>query len=327
MTLRRANNQASNSNHQPSVSTSHSSQNARKDALPPKLDLTAAFQGKRELDFVFPGLLAGGMGMIAAPGGSGKSYLLLAMAASVAIGEPFLPSWPRNGPQRAIVYLAEDSPEVVHNRVHYLSRLFKAEQQALLLQNLEIRSLVGVIPTLVEERYGEVSRTTLASDIAENAKGARLLVLDPIRRFHSGDENDSAQATRLVQVLEGIARQTVTCAIVFSHHTAKGASLNGQGDAQQAARGSSALTDGVRWQANMVGMSDDEVKKYGVAHGNRKKWVRMALSKANYAESSNDVWFERMEGGVLKPGNPSDLDFGIDSTASFSQKKGGRKNG
>lgn len=318
MALRKAHDKTNNAN------PDQGPQSALKDPLPPKLDLAAAFCAKRSLDFVFPGLLAGGMGMVAAPGGSGKSYLLMSMAASIAIGEPFLFEWPRNPPQRVVVYLAEDPPELVHNRMHYLSRLYTSQQQALLLQNLEIRSFSGLVPTLISERMGEASRTKLANDIAADAKGARLLVIDPIRRFHTGDENDSAQATALVQILEGIARQTETCAIVFSHHTAKGASLNGQGDAQQAARGSSALTDGVRWQANLVGMTDDETKKYGVMASDRKKYVRMVLSKANYAESTNDVWFERMEGGVLKTAELKNLNFGIDSALPRQPKKSGR---
>lgn len=297
------------------------------DSLPPKIDLRKAFAGLHELDFVFPGLLQGGTGMIAAPGGTGKSYLLLAMAASVAMGVPFLPTWPVNKPQRVIVLLAEDPPELVHNRLHYLGKLYDAEKRALLEKNLEVRSLVGCIPTLLADDFGVTSRTALANAISDEAKGARLLVLDPIRRFHTGDENDSSLATVLIQTLERIALEA-KCAIIFSHHTSKGASLSGQGDAQQAARGSSAFTDGVRWQANMIGMSEDDTNKCGLPQENRKKYVRMALSKANYTEGTSDVWFERMEGGVLQP--CTFPEWGTDFnpvSRKRSDNNGGRKRG
>ena len=51
--------------------------------LPAALDWGAIAKGYLPIDFVFPGLTAGGLGMLAAPGGTGKSYMLLALAASV----------------------------------------------------------------------------------------------------------------------------------------------------------------------------------------------------------------------------------------------------
>lgn len=291
--------------------------------LPTPLSWDAIEQGFCEIDFVFPGLTAGGLGMLAAPGGTGKSYMLLALASSIAMGKPLLEDWPACEPTKVMVYFAEDPPDIVHNRLRHLlqsSWVGDAKHRQLLRENLRVRSLVGEDCIVAHQPKFEQKwyRTQFSTAVEEEATEhrARLIMFDPLRQFHTMDENDSGEMTDLLKLMHGIAFRS-KAAIVFAHHTNKNATFQGAGDAQQAARGSSAITDNIRWQGNMVLMAEDEAKKFNIADDVRKNYVRLVLSKSNYTQARGDLWFTRGAGGILLPvtltevGKPKqELDFG-----------------
>lgn len=274
-------------------------------ALPSVMDWSAIEHGFCHIDFVFPGLTSGGMGMLAAPGGTGKSYMLLALAASVAAGKPLLSDWPQCEPAKVLIFFAEDPPDIVHNRLRHLIRApwFTPQDRQLIMQNMLVRSLVGEDCIVAQKPQFEQKwyRTQFAQAIEEEATNfqARLVLMDPLRQFHTMDENDSGQMTELLKLLHGIAFRS-KAAIVFAHHTSKNATFQGAGDAQQAARGSSAITDNIRWQGNMVTMSETEAKSFGISEVMRGKFVRLVLSKSNYTAAKGDLWFQRQDGGILQ---------------------------
>ena len=295
--------------------------------LPAALDWSAIAKGYLPIDFVFPGLTAGGLGMLAAPGGTGKSYMLLALAASVATGRALLPDWPDSEPAKVLIFFAEDPPDIVHNRLRHLyqSPWFTDADRALLQENMVVRPLVGedCIVTHKPQFEQKWYRSQFAQAIEEEATmyKARLILLDPLRQFHTMDENDSGEMTELLKLLHGVAFRS-KASIVFAHHTNKNATFQGAGDAQQAARGSSAITDNIRWQGNMVLMSEEEAKNFGVHSDKRRQFVRLVLSKSNYTQSVGDLWFQRRDGGILQPVTMDqvklrgDLNFGVPDASS-----------
>ena len=75
---------------------------------------------------------------------------------------------------------------------------------------------------------------------AVKAKGAALLILDPLVQLHSGDENEQSSMRAVVQAVQHIISET-GCAVVLVHHTRKGDSWvkSSTAEAQSAdARGS-----------------------------------------------------------------------------------------
>ena len=301
-------------------------------ALPTPLSWDAIDQGFCTIDFVFPGLTAGGLGMLAAPGGTGKSYMLLALASSIAMGKPLLEDWPHCEPTKVLVFFAEDPPDIVHNRLRHLLQspwVGEPKYQQLLKENLVVRSLVGEDCIVAHQPKFEDKwyRTQFSTAVEEEATAckARLIMFDPLRQFHQMDENDSGEMTDLLKLMHGIAFRS-KAAILFAHHTKKNSSFQGAGDAQQAARGSSAITDNIRWQGNMVLMSEEEATKYNIPEDDRKGYVRLVLSKSNYTQARGDLWFRRGAGGILLPetlnevGKPKqELDF-------YGSAKGNQKN-
>ena len=259
------------------------------------IDILQAFtDSPPELDFVLPGLLAGTVGGVVSPGGAGKSMLALELSILVATG--FDLSGFGCGVKRhtgKVVFLAaEDPADAIRHRLYALGQHISQNLREQFAQDFEIEPLAGM--------QANIDRPDWLAFVESMATGRRLMFLDTLRRFHELDENDSGEMAHLVGVLEGIAKRT-GCAMVFLHHASKSAAMNGQGDMQQASRGSSVLVDNIRWQMYLAGASKEEAKTLGIDEAMRGYFVRTGVSKQNYGPPVGDTWMRRAEGGVLLP--------------------------
>ena len=258
-----------------------------------------------QLDFVLPGLVRQTVGSLICAGGGGKSMLILQLCAAIAMGEvsPICPTTAMK-PGKCLLIPAEDMQQTVASRLFHLATTNKlsSEQMEKISNNLKILDILGsgVSPNLchAEEHWVETT--------AEEGKDCRLIVLDTLRRFHLLDENSGGDMAFVVGKMEQIAYQT-GAAVVFLHHTNKGAALSGGSDLQQASRGSSVLVDNIRWQAYLSSMSRDESEKFtgklgGVPIGDdRGYYVRYGVSKQNYGPPLTEIWLKRGDGGILSP--------------------------
>lgn len=271
------------------------------DAALPRLDIRKSFtEQPPALDFVLPGMIAGTVGALVAQGGAGKSWIALEIGIAVAGGPDLLEMGiPSHG---QVLYLPAEDPTLAINHRLYAAREAVAGSIDRLAETLEIVPLMGRAVDLMVPAWSDA--------IQRMAEGKRLVIIDTLRRFHSGDENSAGEMARLLGILEHICAQTGT-SILFLHHTAKGAALNGAGDAQQASRGSSVLVDNVRGgQFNLSGMSEAEARAHGVEPTDRKGFTRLVQAKANFGAPMPDQWFRRIEGGLLVPARIERLDDG-----------------
>jgi len=243
-------------------------------------------------EYVLPGLLPGTVGSIVAPGGTGKSMLALEFAHYVASGADLTGLGVQQHTGRVTYLSCEDGADILHERLHAMGRHLSSVQREACAEQLMIDDYTGHAPDLFEQEWREA--------VERLATGTRLLFLDTLRSFHGGDENSNSEMSVLISYIRAIAART-GCAIVFLHHTSKAATLNGQGDSQQAPRGASALTDNVRWQMYLVGCTKDEAKTLGISDEMRGCFVRAGVSKQNYGAAAAEVWLRRTEGGVLVP--------------------------
>lgn len=147
--------------------------------------------------------------------------------------------------------------------------------------------------TSKENSHGSTA-TELVYRLIETAKQApnlKLIVIDPMSRFYGGDENNSADATRFIEACEVLAKETGATVLIV-HHVNK-ASIGTSEASQAAVRGSSAFTDGVRWQMNLNVMSAKDAVKYGILDTQRKSYVSAEITKNNYAPPQSEVvWLE-----------------------------------
>jgi RecA-family ATPase len=273
------------------------------------LDILACYRTPpKPREYVLPGLLPGTVGSIVSPGGQGKSILALMLAHYVASGIDLLDLGAIHTGKTAYLS-AEDGGDILHERLHEIGKHLSDVQQETCAEAITVEDLTATPPDLLNHD-AEKWRASLEA----NASGARLLFLDTLRSFHSGDENDSRAMSVLIGHIRAIAART-RCAIVFLHHSSKALAVSGQGDTQQAARGSSVLTDNIRWQAYLVGMTDDESKRLsdrmdGQAIGEEKRlFVRFGISKQNYGVPFNEKWFRRGQGGIFEAANLSPASY------------------
>lgn len=255
------------------------------------LDLARALDTEPEpLDFVLPGLLAGTVGSLVAPGATGKSISALQLIMQVCTGKDFfgIGQYPTGA---AVMLAAEDPANVLHTRIKAIAGHLEEYERENLKANCLILPCLGQAGDLLDD-----GRTV--ADIERVAQGARLVVIDTLSRWHTGEENERRDAARVMRGLERIAKNT-GAAIIFLHHTSKAAALNGGGDLQQASRGSSVFVDEARWVAFLQVMTGDEAKTFGYGDDERKRYVRYGVTKANYCPPQLDIWLRREEGGVL----------------------------
>ena len=250
---------------------------------PPKREALLTTGGDESATFLVRGKTA----MLVAPGGGGKTGLLAQLAVAVATGTPWL-GYDVARPGRVLLALGEEDRAEMHRRIHYA---FDAQQGAAaddLATNLVPFPLYATNPRFIEHdpmgRRGDSPTPSLfyrrLYDYLENNGPWALIIIDPASRFMGAEvETDNAAATRFVELLEAMTQVEGAPTVLTAHHTNKGA-LNAEKTNQGAARGSSALVDGVRWCANLELVSDpDELDEDRL-----RDWRRLRVVKTNYTE-------------------------------------------
>ena len=252
----------------------------------------------------------GRVGMLAAAGGAGKSWVLCQLALSVATGAKWLGTYtvPERG--RVLLALAEEEAEEMQRRLHYAARELaltpiecdRARDQIVALplagRGVALTYSVEELRAMDERKPlpGELLKTPFADELCArlNTPGDdwRLIVLDPLSRFAGPDvEVDNAQATRFVQTLESLTHTRGHPTVIVAHHTTKGSRADATtGASAIAARGSSALTDGVRWQGNLVTPQ----------HAPLPGFLWFEVTKGNYTVEQTPLMLKRGEHGELR---------------------------
>lgn len=245
-------------------------------------------------DFVLQGLPAGKLAVMSAPGGTGKSFLLLEMALSVASGEPVIAGIVPDaaGPTRYISF--EEDETDIQNRLVALFRTFTEINPP--VETFFPSALEGENLPLIKGGEKNEEAVEYLEGICE---GMRLVILDPLSRLHESDENSNSEMKKLMQVLISTAKKT-RCAIVVAHHTSKSAVMNGQGDLQQSARGASCLVDDPRL---VVTLSRKSPNKKSQHENEDDGGLTLTWAKMNGCKPIKPLELVRLESGVIVAAN------------------------
>ena len=237
----------------------------------------------------------GKVGMLAAQGGAGKTHLAVSLALSVATGRRWLDAYDVATPGDVLMLLGEEDAAEVWRRLYYTARAMRlTDAQIKVAQGAVTAVALAGVPAMLVDQRGDETRILGKLRRKIKARTWALIIVDPLSRFaHADAERDAFAATRFVQSLESLIYEdshypTVLCC----HHTAK-AARDGQAQASTSnARGSTALTDGVRWCAELARTKDG---------------AKLSLTKSNYGPAAPSIELVTREDGYLRLATPDEL--------------------
>lgn len=185
--------------------------------------------------YVIPamGIEAGPPTLLAAYGGTGKTYLATEIAVGVASGTPILGQIATV--QGRVVWLDAELGFGKYTD-NYLRRVCFGRGIK------PVEGQLGITSTMGEPGQLMLDDEKGIAALGELIDGAKLCICDSLRRLHAGDEND----TRAALVLQQLARLSLRtgCAIVLIHHASKPSKEARSRDARYSLRGTSAYFDG-----------------------------------------------------------------------------------
>jgi hypothetical protein len=240
--------------------------------------------------------------MLVGAGGVGKTHLLSQLALSIATGRKWLNMFrptPDCGPERkgnVFLGLGENQYDDIHRVLYKASKhLRKTHQEALLeaSEKIDSFSFCGQQSSFLTHGRPSAYFHELKKRLQDRAPigGWALVILDPVSRLMGIDaETDNAAATQFISLLEELSIELPgKPAILFAHHMNKSSVKEGKTD-QTAARGSSALTDGVRWQLNFSRGENPAGEEIGV----------LKLTKSNFTPQFREIKVKKDDEGVLE---------------------------
>ena len=280
-------------------------------AAAPALDITRwraadRFTGQPQqrrwlVEGVFPQAQAA---LIAAAGGVGKSFLLLALTREVAAFDgvwanaPTLFGGALAGHGVAIYITAEDDAIEVHNRLNALGPIPGR------LYVLPLPDAGGAVPLFAPDPATRGPAITAAwIDLERQLKAMPslcLVVLDPLQPLCALDLNVPENAQFVCSRLAALAAST-GAAVIVSHHFAKREASTPE-QAREAIRGTGGLVDGVRAVYALWHPKEDQARKLCEALGEpfeRGRVVMGGVVKANGRANLRVTTFLRGASGLL----------------------------
>ena len=242
--------------------------------------------------------------LIAAAGGVGKSFLLLALAREIAafggdrLNAPMCFGGSLTVGGTAVYVTAEDDAIEMHNRLLSLGPIPSN------LITLPLPDAGGAKPLFAPESGSRNPGTTLYwAQLAEQLRRIpqlRLIVLDPLQPLCALDLNVPENAQFVCSQLSALAAAT-GAAVIVSHHFAKREASTPE-QAREAIRGTGGLVDGVRCVYAIWLPKEDHAKsiceKLSIAY-QRNLVVQGGVVKANGRANLQVSTYIRSDSGLL----------------------------
>lgn len=251
-----------------------------------------------------PFLVQGKVGLLLAPGGSGKTWAFTQLAVAVATGGKWFGTYEATK-GRVLLALGEEDAEEVQRRLYDVATgLGLSEyERAEVGRNVTALGLSGKSVAFIEKSaVGALKPSPWFAELrtALEAGGPwRCILLDPWSRWGGPDvEKDNHAATRGVELLEELSKLPGSPTVLVAHHTRKSAKEDATSGADaDASRGASALVDGARWVVNLVRTKSQT---------GDKRVLRFDVTKRNHTAASEPLELVHGEGGALRPLTPTE---------------------
>lgn len=251
---------------------------------------------------------------LVADGGTGKSTLLIAIAAHAALGRDFMGYRikPPGVPVRSIILNAEDDADENSRRLYAVCNHFKFDIDAV-RPMIAIRSSDYATVQLTTGTPPQINHADVQSLIkVASETDVGLVCFDPLNEFHSAKMEDNAQARYVMAVQRMIARQA-NVAVLNAHHTSKPPSGRDEraGNAH-ASLGAVSIINSSRVAMTLYPASADDCSKHGIPDNERRQYIRMDNAKANYSAVGGTRWMKQVivplfNGDTVSVFEPADL--------------------
>jgi hypothetical protein len=262
-----------------------------------------------------PLIRKGIVGQLVGAGGVGKTHALAQLAISVATGTNWLEIYPIEKAGYVFMGLGENADEDIHRLLRKIIKsihtsphsataseatFFSKDPLIEAAKRLAVMSFTGMDSAFIHQNQPTAFFETFLQKLKEKEpeEGWSLIILDPISRFLGSDaETDNAAATRFISLLERLTLEIKgRPTVLFGHHMNKTGGNSNNTD-QGAARGSSAITDGVRWQANL-----EKAKKDAADHEEQYELNKIIMRsvKSNFTAILPAQLLEKDENGCLR---------------------------
>jgi hypothetical protein len=254
--------------------------------------------------------------MLVGAGGVGKTHLLSQLAISVATGTPWLGTFTTTGHcgnenmGNVFVGLGEnqydDICRVLYKAAKHLPDISGKDLISEASKRIAVFSFCGQQAAFIEGRKPSLYFRQLKLRLIEIAPegGWSLIILDPVSRLLGADaETDNASATQFIALVEELTLDLPgNPTVLFAHHVNKQALQPGVSQTQSAARGASALTDGVRWQCNLAKEEDK---------GAPQKLAILKMTKSNFTAILDEIKLSKdCDGRLVKESSEVNNLFG-----------------
>jgi hypothetical protein len=231
-------------------------------------------------------LIRGHVTLLVAPGGTGKTSLLLAILIAIAVNRPLFGTRIHQQCHTALLNL-EDPQDEIDRRLAAISMHYNIRDEDLagrfFMSPAEIKVLIAA-----ESADGFDVVHPHERRIIERVRDENIGVLgvDPFAESHQLEENSNPHMIRAAAAWRRVAREG-NCAVLLAHHVRKGVV-----DSIEAARGAKALTDSARIGLLLSTMSEADASALGIEPDDRQQYIRLDDAKANMApRAAKASWF------------------------------------
>lgn len=246
-------------------------------------------------------------GGLAALGGTGKTTLLKALAVGCITGRLPMDGWNVERTGKVALVLTEDTHAEFHEDITRLCYGMTTRERELIARNLIVYPLAGKDTRLLTKSpRGVVEKSPLYQSLIAKIQaigGVALVGLDPALGITEGDEMNQADQRALGRAVDDLA-VTVGATCILLSHSAK-ALLNANELGSHSSRGGGALTDALRFEITMRGMTAKEATDHGIEElEERLHLVQVAITKGNRVPPSAKVpvWLRYDSGTLVSAG-------------------------
>ena len=262
--------------------------------------------------------------IIAASGGSGKTYLMIQAAVAAACGNSWLHAKALK-PMKVLYLAAEEDQNEVTRRFQSVLKsmgIYKDKRlMELVDKNLRLFPRVGKDERLINDEENKPTATfEKLKFFLEKNPDIKFVILDPAIKYMGCEtESDGAKAQNLVDLLWQLSLTKGRPSVVLVHHTRKDGDKNIVYKSNEkdkipemnldVIRGSSGLVNGMRWAMLLIRREYED----------RTERAFVRVVKANYTKRSGVLKFDPDEnhGGILKfSGTEIETPESLSTTAS-----------